>query len=113
MKRDEALRRLQDKTPEEPPQTDVPWHYRKTVMDAAKARFIEKNVTRGVTVAAAKNSALVRVILITPDLPKKGYANTADCQAAFESNLDPELVGKEMVDSFMERIEEIKAGGRP
>jgi hypothetical protein len=105
--RDEYLRHLHDKPGEEPEAPEVPWHYRKTVLAAAERRLREKNVTLGASVAAAKNSGQVRVMLLTPgsDFSKNGYANTADCQGAFESNIDPEQLGRELVDSLLENIE--------
>ena len=107
MSRDDLIRLLHEKPDEEPEKPAVPWHYRKTVMRAAEQRLKDRNVTAGVTVAAAKSSAQVRVILLTPgaDFPKNGYASTCDCQGAFESNIDPEVVGRQMVDDFLEKVE--------
>ena len=97
---------LQAKADQEEQAKTCPWHYRKTVMMAAEDRFRSKGITLGASVAAAKNSAQVAAILVVRGKSTPGYRNVADCQAAYEQNLDPEQLGRELVDDLVEQIED-------
>jgi hypothetical protein len=94
--------------PEAAETQSVPWDYKNRVKEAAEKALRAKNITRGVTVAAHKEEG--KVAIIGTRQGPGPWQMSADCQVAWEDGLEPEQLGRIMVEEFEEKMDAVKRG---
>ncbi len=114
--KDQAQRILHDirekkNKPEDDEVPMAPFDYRRRVGQAAEKALRAKNMTRGVNIAVKKDEAIVAIICTRQH--SKPWVQQADCQVAFEEGIEPEQLGRIMVEELEENLEKVKRGIEP
>ena len=105
------FRQIQAQAKEMKPEEEaprVPWDYRCRVREAAERALRAKHITRGVTIGLKKEDGTIAIICTRQD--DKPWVQFADCQVAWEDGIEPEQLGRMMVEELEENLGKVRRG---